>query len=319
MTTPADLIHAMATRSMKKLRVAAILPGGVYSYLAAAKRTKMEDGGPSISNPILVGGNPNVGAATYYDHVPVARSSELDTVEYDMTRMVGTYVMSEQEIDENSGAAVIVSMAAAKMQALEIAIKKYQRTKAVGTNSGADPQGLGNLLPSTVTSGTIGGINLALEPYFRPSVYDYTGTLTKANIEESLDDILLDMNNEEGKITVFFFGRNLFTLHRNAARDKGNMYDLPTTGFGEKLVNLGIVGTQHQNIPIIYDEELDPDIGYAINENELMIHILKNANMKMKDLVAPYDQDVIGKRYIMEYQLCSWKMYRTHALIDNRS
>jgi hypothetical protein len=64
---------------------------------------------------------------------------------------------------------------------------------------------------------------------------------------------------------------------------------------------------------------MDPDIMYGVNENEMMIHILKGANMKMKDLSAPYDQDVVGKRYIMEYQLCSWKMYRTHCLIDNRS
>lgn len=319
MTTPADLVHAMATRSMKKLRIAAILPGGVLSYMSAAGRIKMEDGGPEISNPILVGGNPNVGAATYYDHVPVARSSELDTVSYDLTRIVGTYVISEQEIDENAGASKLVDLAAAKMQALEIAIKKYQRTKAVGTNTGRDPNGLGNLLPTTNTSGTIGGINLAVEPNFRHSVYDYGGTLTKANIEESFDDILLDLNNDEGKITVIFLGRNLFTLHRNAARDKGGMTNLPTGGFGSSLVNLGVVGTQHQQIPVIYDEELDPDMGYMINENELMIHILKSANMKMKDLAAPYDQDVIGKRYILEEQMCSWKMYRTHAVIDNRS
>lgn len=318
MTTPADLVHAMAERSMKKLRIAAILPGGVYSYLAASRRVKMEDGGPDISNPILVGGNPNVGPATYYDHVPVARSSELDTVSYSMTRVVGTYVISDQEVDENSGASKLVDLAAAKMQALEIAIKKYQRSKAVGTNSGKHPNGLGNLLPSTVTSGTIGGINLASEPYFRPSVYDYSASpLTKTTIEEAFDDILLDLQNDEGKVTVIFVGRNMFTLHRNAARDKNNVADLGAAGYGQKLANLGLVGTTHQGIPVIYDEEMDPDTAFFINENELMIHILKNANMKMKDLSAPYDQDVIGKRYILETQLCSWKMYRTHALVKN--
>lgn len=318
MTSPTELIHAMAERSMKKLRVAMVLPGGAYSYLAAAKRVKLEDGGPNISNPILVGGNPNVGPATYYDRVPVTRSSELDTVSYSMARVVGTYVISDQEVDENAGAAKILDIAKAKMQALEISFKKYQRTRAVGTNSGKDPNGLGNLLPVTNTSGTVGGINLALQPYFRAEVYDYSSSpLTKANIEEAFDDILLDLQNDEGNVTVIIAGRNLYTMHRNAARDKGNMQGLPVSGFGKSLANLGLVGTTHQQIPIIFDEEMDANTAFFLNENEIMIHILKDANMKMKDLTAPYDQDVIGKRYIMEYQLCGWKMHRTHGVLKN--
>lgn len=317
MTTPAEIVHAMAERSMKKLRIAAVLPGGVYTYLAASGRVHMEDGGPEVENPLLVGGNPNVGPATYYDHVPVARTSELNTVKFNMTRVVGTYVISEQEIDENAGAAKIVDIAAAKMQSLEIAIKKYQRKKAVGVNSGKHPHGLGNLIPQVNTSGTIGNINLALEPLFRPEVYDYAGTLTKSNIEDAFDDILLDLNTDDGSVSVIFLGRNLFSMHRAAARDKGGWTALSVDGFGKKLANLGLVGTKHQQINIIYDEELDPDVGYFINEKELMVHILKSANMKMKDLTAPYDQDVIGKRYIMEYQLCAWKMHRTHGLLLN--
>lgn len=315
---PNDLIHAMATRSLKKLRIAAILPGGIFSYLGAAGKMKTEDGGPEISNPLLVGGNPNVGPATYYDHVPVARTSELDTVKYSMTRMVGTYVISDQEIDENRGSSKLVDIAAAKMQALEIAIKKYQRKRAANTNAGKDPLGIGNLLPEVVTSGTIGGINLAQEPMFRPSVYLFGGTLSSSNIEETFDDILLDMNNDEGKVTVIFAGRKIFNMHRAAARDNASV-QLPPTGFGKKLAGLGLVGSNHQGIPIIYDEELDPDVCYFVNENEMMLHVLKSANMKMKDLAAPYDQDVVGKRYIMEYQFCSWKNYRTHAFISNKA
>lgn len=317
MTKPADLVHAMAERSMKKLRIAAILPGGVYSYLGAAGKVKLEDGGPEIENPLLVGGNPNVGPATYYDKVPVAQTSELTTAKYEMARIVGTYVISDQEIDENMGTAKIVDIAATKMKALEIAIKKYQRTKAVGTNSGKDPLGMGNLLPETVTSGSIGNINLAAEPLFRPSVYDYNGTLTKTNIEDTFDDILLDLQNDEGKVTVIFAGRKIFNMHRQATNAKTTI-QLNATGFGQKLANLGLVGTTHQGIPIIYDEEMDQDTAYFVNEDEMMIHILKSANMKMKDLQAPYDQDVIGKRYVMEYNLCSWKNYRTHALVLNK-
>lgn len=318
MTKPAVLIHAMLERSMKKMRVAAILPGGIYSYLAAARKVKMEDGGPDITNPIMVGGNPNVGPAQYYDQVPVAQTNELDTVKYDMARLVGTYVISDQEVDENMGTAKIVDIAATKMQALEISFKKYQRKRAASTTSGKDPQGIGNLLPEVVTSGTIGGINLAQQPLFRPGSLQFHGSITADNIEDTLDDILLDYNNDEGKISVFFAGRRMFNLHRNAAKSNVST-QLGATGFGQTLANLGLVGSTHQGVPIIYDEELDADLMYGVNENEFMIHILKSANMKLKNLVAPYDQDVIGGRYIWEGQLCAWKQYRTNVRIDNKN
>lgn len=315
---PEALIHAMLERSMKKMRIAAILPGGLLTYLSAAKKIKMEDGGPDITNPIMVGGNPNVGPATYYDRVPVAQTSELDTVEYEMTRLVGTYVISDQEVNENMGASKIVDIAATKMQALEISFKKYQRSKAASTTSGKDPLGIGNLLPATVTSGTIGGINLATQPLFRPTVVDYAGSLTSSNIEESWDEAMLDLNNDEGKITVIFAGRRIFNMHRKAARDNATVQFGPSA-FGQTLANLGLTGTTHQGIPVVYDENLHPDDAYFVNEDEMMIHILKSANMKLKELTAPYDQDVIGGRYIWEGQLCSWKNYRTHAYITNRS
>ena len=317
MSSPAEIIHSMTTRSMGKMRMAAVFPGGILSWLTASKQLMMEDGGPEITNPTAFGANSNVGVARYYDRVPVNRSSELDTVSYEFTRIVGTYVISEQEIDENQGQAKIVDIAKAKLEALELAIKLYRRTKAVGTNTGYEPNGLGNLIPAVPTAGSVGGINLATQPLWRTSVYDYSSSpLTSATIEEAFDDILLDMNTEDGKISVIAAGRNVYKLLTAAARDKGTM-QLSQQGFNAKIADLGLVGVSIQGIAVIYDEEMDLDQAYLLNGSEIYTHILKSANMKMKDLTAPYDQDVLGKRMILETQMCSWKQYRTHALVIN--
>jgi hypothetical protein len=316
MVKPATLANAMATRSRKRMVMAAVLPGGVFSYLAAKGRTKMEDGGPVIENPLLVGMNPNVTTATYYDTVPVDQTDELTTVHYELTRLVGSLIMSEQEQDENQGDAVIVKILSAKIKALEYAFKKTQRLYAVSLNSGTSPNGLPNLIPSDPTSGSIGNINLANQPLFRPSAYDFAGGLEPGNIEEALDDILLDLTHDGEAPTVIFVGRNIYRMHRAAARDKTQIA-LSETGFGKQLINLGIKGTTHQGLPMIYDEFMDPNQFFVINEDYLSVHILSSANMKVKDLIAPWNQDAIGKRYIMEYQLCSWNNYRTHAYGTN--
>lgn len=317
MATPETIIHAMANRSRKKLILAATLTGGIYTYFAAKGRIKMEDGGPEIENPIITGSNPNVTTATYYDTVPVDETNEFDTVLYTMTRLVGTLIMSEQESDENQGDAKIIDILEGKIMALEHAVKKFQRTKAATLNTGADPNGLPNMLPADPTTGSIGGMNLANEPMFRPSSYDFDGGLDENNIEEAFDDILLDLTHDDESPNVIFVGRNIFRLHRAAARDKTQIA-LSSTGFGKQLINLGIKGTTHQGIPLIYDEALDPDEFYFLNDEYISLHVLKSANMKVKKLTAPWNQDAVGRRYIMEYQLCSWKNYRTHAYGINR-
>ena len=316
MATPETLAHAMANRSRKKLLMAAVLTGGIYTYLSAKGRIKMEDGGPEIENPLITGSNPNVTTATYYDTVPVDETSEFDTVLYNMTRLVGTMIMSEQESDENQGDAVIINILKGKLQALEHAIKKKVRTYSANLNSGSDPNGLPNLIPSDPTTGSVGGINLANEILFRPSAYDFNAGLDENNIEEAFDDILLDLTHDDEMPNVIFVGRNIFRLHRAAARDKAQI-SLDSTGFGKKLINLGIKGTTHQGTPVIYDELMNADEFFFVNDNYLHLHILKGANMKVKKLTAPWNQDAIGRRYIFEHQLCSWKNYRTHAYGTN--
>jgi rhodanese-related sulfurtransferase len=233
-----------------------------------------------------------------------------------MTRMVGSMIMSDQEADENDGDAKIIDILEGKLTALEHAIKKFQRTKAANLNTGTDPNGLPNLLPSDPTTGTVGGINLSNEVMFRPSSYNFAGGLDENNIEEAFDDILLDLTHDDESPNVIFVGRNIWRMHKAAARDKTQI-SLAATGFGKQLINLGIKGTTHQGIPLIYDEAMGANAFYFVNDEYLKIHILKNANMKVKKLTAPWNQDAIGRRYVMEYQLCSWKNYRTHAYGTN--
>ena len=99
------LVHSMLTRSRGKLIMASAISGTVSAFLFAKKRVVVEDGGPSITNPIITGLNPNVTSMEYYDEVPIAQTDEFDTVSYTMSRVVGTLIISDQEEDENQGRA----------------------------------------------------------------------------------------------------------------------------------------------------------------------------------------------------------------------
>lgn len=318
------VVHSMLERSRAKLIMASALSGTVSAYLHAKKRVVVEDGGPEISNPLIVGLNPNVTSMEYYDEVPVDQTNEFDTVTYNMSRVVGTLIISEQEQDENQGRAQIFKILKGKMMALEESISRQFSAYHTGVGTGTDPNGLGNLLPADPTTGTIGGISLATESQWRPSAYDFDGTLTPENIEEAFDDIIeLDLNRgattgaeQKSKPSVVFAGRNIYRMHKAAARDKTTI-QLSESGFGKKLVNLGIVGTTHNGVPLLFDEKLGANQFYVVNDAFMTLHILRGVNMKVKQLVAPWNMDAIGRRVVWEGQLCSWRNYRTHAYGTN--
>lgn len=316
MASVETIVHAMLTRSRKKLMLASALSNAVYAYLFAQKRVNMEDGGPEITNPLITGRNPNVTSMSYYDTVPVAQTNEFDTVSYNMARVVGTVIISDQEMDENKGASVIFKILEGKIKALDESIKEKFSDYLVSTGAGTDPNGLPNLIPDDPTTGSVGGINLATESQWRPSVYDFDGNLDQNNIEEAFDDILMDLTRGNEKPSVIFCGRNIYRLHRTAARDKQQI-SLDSSGTGKALTNLGIVGTTHQGLPMLFDEKLAPNEAYFINDKYLTLHILSGVNMKIKQLTAPWNVDAVGRRCVWEGQLCSWRMHRTHGKVIN--
>jgi len=316
------VINAMLTRSRAKLIMASAICGTVSAYLHAKKRVVVEDGGPQISNPLIVGLNPNVTSMQYYDQVPVNQTNEFTTVNYTMSRVVGSLIISDQEEDENQGRAVIFKILKGKIMALDESISRQFATYHTSIGTGTDPNGLGNLVPADPTTGSVGGISLATESQWRTSSYNFAGTLTPENIEEAFDDIIeLDLNRSSDgqaspKPTVIFAGRNIYRMHKAAARDK-TVIQLGETGTGKKLINLGITGTTHNGIPLLFDEKLPPNVAYFINEEYLTLHVLRGVNMKIKQLVAPWDTDAAGRRVVWEGQLCSWRGYRTHAYLTN--
>lgn len=316
------VINAMLTRSRAKLIMASAISGTVSAYLHAKKRVVIEDGGPSITNPLIVGLNPNVTSMQYYDQVPVNQTNEFTTVSYSMSRVVGSLIISDQEEDENQGRAAIFKILKGKIMALDESISRQFATYHTSIGTGTDPNGLGNLIPADPTTGSVGGISLAAEPQWRSSSYNFAGTLTPENIEEAFDDIIeLDLNrSSDGQTspqpTVIFAGRNIYRMHKAAARDKTTI-QLGETGTGKKLINLGIVGTTHNGKPLLFDEKLPANVAYFVNEEYLTLHILRGVNMRIKQLVAPWDTDATGRRVVWEGQLCSWRQYRTHAYLTN--
>lgn len=310
------VLQSTMTKSRKKLLMAAIKSHALMAWAFANNRVEWEDGGYEVSNPLVVGRNPNVTTYSYYDELPIAPTDEFITAKYGWARVAGTVIISDQEEDENRGAAQIFKLMKAKMDVLEESIKEKFGTYLYGFGGGADPLGLQSLVPDDPTTGTIGGIDRAAQPQWRTSSYNFAGTLDETNIEEAFDDILMDLTVKGDKPDLILAGRNIMRFYRAAVRDKV-VVNLSDLGKGKGMVDLGFSGIAHQTIPIVYDEDCPPNKAYFLNSKYLRLHVLRHVNMRVKDLTAPWNVDASGKRIVWQGQWASWKNFRTHAVLIN--
>jgi hypothetical protein len=316
MATIDTVLSAVLERSRRKLIMASIKSNALMAWAFATKRVEFENGGHNITNPLIVGRNPNVTSYEYYDTLPVAQTNEFDKITYTWSRVAGTVIISDQEEDENRGEATVFKILKAKMQVLEESIKEKFSSYLYSAGGGTDPLGITTLIPADPTTGTVGNINRANETQWRTSAYDFDGNLDETVIEEAFDDILMDLTLKGEKPDIIICGRNIYRSYRAAVRDKV-IINMGETSNGKKMMDLGFGGVQHQNIPMMYDEDCPVTTAYFINSKYLKLHILRHVNMKVKKLSAPWNLDAKGSRVVWQGQWCLWRAFRTHAVLIN--
>ena len=310
------VVHSMLDKSRKKLIMASLKSMSLMAWAFANDRVETEDGGANITNPLIVGRNPNVSSYQYYDTVPMAQTNEFTTIKYGWSRVAGSMIISDQEQDENSGAGMLFKILKEKLTILEESIKERFSSYLYGVGGGTDPVGLATLIPDDPTTGTLGTLSRVTEVQWRTSAYQFAGGLDPTNIAEAFDDILLDLTLKGEAPDIILMGRNILRIHRQAFRDVAD-FSITDTKSGKAMYDLGFKGLTHNGTTCLYDEDCGVNRAYFINSKYLRMHILKGVNMRVKELVAPWNVDAVGRRVVWQGQWCLWRAFRTHAVLRN--
>jgi hypothetical protein len=129
-----------------------------------------KSGGRIISGPIEYALNSTVGSYSDTDPISTTRVDVFDRYEYNWKEYAGTYVISDLEKDMNDGEGQVFDLDRAKLENLRMSLRSDLNSDmhADGSgNSGKDMDGLGNLVATTPTSGTVGGINRSNFTFWR--------------------------------------------------------------------------------------------------------------------------------------------------------
>lgn len=310
------VLNSTLTKSRGKLIMAIVKSNVLYAWAAAQGRVEYENGGYELTNPLTVGRNPNIATYQYYDHLPIVQTNEFTTAKYTWTRVAASMMISEQEIDENKGDSKIFDLLAKKMEVLEESVKEKFGEWLYGSGVGSDPNGLGILVPSDPTTGTVGGISRSQNTFWRTSFYDFLGSLTAGNIEVAWDDIEMDLTVKQDRPDIILCGRNIYRMYKQAVRDK--IVIMKDSGpITSQMADLGFTGCMHNKIPMVFDEDCDVNTAFWLNSKYLRLHIMKHVNMRPKELNAPWTQDVVGKRLVWQGNWCSWANWRKHGRVKN--
>jgi hypothetical protein len=119
-------------------------------------------GGDFISGPIEYALNSTVSSYSDTDTISTTRSDVFDRYEYQWKEYAGSVVLSDLERDRNSGVGEVFPLLPNKLENLRNAFRSTLNTDmfASGTgNSSKAMNGLGNLVSSTPTTGTVGAIS----------------------------------------------------------------------------------------------------------------------------------------------------------------
>jgi len=129
-----------------------------------------KSGGRIISSPIEYALNTTVGSYSDTDTISTTRVDVFDRYEYNWKEYAGTYTISDLEKDMNDGEGQVFDLDRGKLENLRMSLRGDINVDmhADGTgNTGKDMDGLGNLVATAPTTGTVGGINRANFTFWR--------------------------------------------------------------------------------------------------------------------------------------------------------
>lgn len=315
------VVTTLETPKARKELIFAQLRSNVLSaFMMQKKRIVFEDGGREITNPLIVGRNPNIAAYSYYDELPVSQTDEFSKVRYDFARIAGTVIISKQEEDENMGKQAVVKIAKAKLENLRVSLQeKFGQEYMYGLGIGKNPNGLGLLIPDDPTTGVVGGIDRAENEYWRTATYQMAGSMNSTNISKIFRGVFLDAKAaEEGKFDGIIVGRNIYDMYADFLESKSSLAAQDFSKLTGKA-DFGFDSLNFRGVPVMYDPNCPADKAYFINTKYLRLHVMRHVNMKVEKLEAPWTMDASGTRITWEGQLCLWKADGTQAVLNNNA
>ena len=252
------------------------------NHLMDKGRLRMLDGGTNIVEPLIYGENSTVGSYSGYDTISLSPQSGISAAEFDWKQYAVSIAISGIEEAKNNGEQALVNLLEAKVMQAEESMKEGFNAMFFGDgtgNSGADWNGLGNLVEA---SGTVGGINRATggNEFWRSYEENTAGALTTADMTTAYNTVSIGNDHPDVILTT----QTLFEKYESLLTPQLRYTDTDKANFG--FQNL-----LFKSAPVMYDVDCTAGVMYFLNSKYLTLVGHSSKWFDQTEFVRPENMD----------------------------
>lgn len=206
------------------------------AYLKANKRVKMLSGGFSIMETLNFAENANGVWYSGPDLLPVSAQDVISGASYTMSQLAVPVVITGRQQLENAGREKIIDLVDGQLEVAETTMVNlvsravYSDGTAFG---GKQMAGLSVLVPTSPSTGTVGGINRATYPFWRSQlVAPGAGVITAANINTYMNEMWALTQSGKRHPKLILADNNMWKLYEAYLQEKTRFTGAETGALG---------------------------------------------------------------------------------------
>jgi hypothetical protein len=296
-----DTIASATLRNYSKNLIENILGHNVLFWQLKERGFRgVEQGGTSITFPIMHGTNSTVQAYSGYDVLDVTPQTGFTTIELGWKYLSVSITISGQEEFENSGSkSKIFDLLEGKIKQAELSLRLDMNRQLFGDGTGQSSKeitGLGLAVEDGTAWSTYAGIDSSANAFWRNKYLDKSGVAFADTLGASTEGIaaMRNMYNSctlgNSKPTLIVTTQDLYEAYEaNAEGQKLQITAGPSTS--AKLMDLGFTNILFKGVPIVFDEDCDDDTMLFLNSEFLKLVVGKGREFVTSEFVKPENQD----------------------------
>lgn len=247
-------------------------------------------GGRLIYEELSFRENSNFGWYSGYDTLPVAAQEVITAAQFDIKQAAAPVTISGLEMLQNAGKDAFLDLLESKLAVAESTMKNGIATSIYSDGTGfggKEINGLDIAVPQDPTTGTYGGIDRSLWPFWQSKMYDPAATPTATTIQGYMNALWAQLVRGSDRPKLIMAGSTIWATYMSSLQAQQRFTDA-------KMAEAGFENVKFMSAPVVLDNItgiVSTDM-YFLNTDYINLRPHKERNFtSAKGARLPINQD----------------------------
>lgn len=250
-----------------------------------------KSGGVSIQRQLAYAENSTFQYYSGYETLDVSASDTLTSANFDWKQAAVNITISGLEKRQNAGSQEIIDLVAARTKVGMMTMSNQINTGLYSDGTGAGGKEIGGLqlvVADDPTTGTVGGIDAANNPFWRNVSYDATtdggAAASATNIMSYMNTVYNQLTRGVDKPDLIICDQNYYNFFQQSLQ---SIQRINTNSLG----SAGFATLDYLGVPVVLDNDIPSNHMYFLNTDYLFWDTHEDANFTPGDMQRAVNQD----------------------------